>query len=363
MLAQRKLRRRIDDALATASPLALADAMDVHVCSRSSDEVRAMIERSLERMDGGDRAQLELYLDLEEPDDLIGHRFSAFLRQNPRAISALDPQAVDAILGELGEIPPVEREVRRLPPRTIALVVLALVVALLPLAAQYAHQRGLLEGLAEPVMPPPVVPFAETIAVHHAAAKPAHHPRRVAYSLTPRRRAIAQHHVLRVHHAVAMHPRAHRAAPVAWKFDRQNNPYFNRTRWRHPYVVAYSQAHASYLSPFALRARLSVQSYLRALVAGNLGAALVHLGMPSNGNTNALGELPIITRASNVAVIGSKTQPDGSERVQAQIVTAGREYFAVFSVAHDGPATRIVDHYFIPVNRQAQVASRATRTE
>jgi hypothetical protein len=358
MLARRKQKRRIDDALATASPLALVEATDAHICSRSSEEVRALIERSLKRMDSGDRAQLALYVNLDDPDDLIAHRFSAFLRQNPRALAALDPEAIDSILTELGDLPRVEHPARRLPPRTIGLAIAAMVVALLPLAAQYAHQRGLLAGLSEPVAaPPPIVPFVEAIRAHRAqASTPARHaPRKVAY-LPMRHRVIARHRTAaRPHHAVALAPRAHRSTQVAWKFDPRNNPYMNRLRWRHPYVADDT--------PFGMRARLNVRSYLHALVAGNLSAALVRLGMPANGDTNALAELPIITRESTIAIVGSKPQPDGSEQVQADINTAGREYFAVFAVAHDGPAMRITAHYFIPVNRSAQIAARATRTE
>jgi hypothetical protein len=356
MQVGRNVKRRINDALATASPLAVAEAMDAHICNQSSIDVRALIERSLKRMDGGDRAQLALYVNIEDPDDLIGHRFSAFLRQNPRAMAALDPEAIDAILAELGDLPRVEHPVRRLPPRTLGFALLALAVAVLPLAAQYAHQRGLLEGLNEPVMPPPVVPFAETIAHRAQARPPVHHRvRRIAHRPV-RHRAIAQHRTnVHAHYAVAFQPRARRSAQFTWKFDRRNNPYFNRTRWRHPYVAD--------TSPFGMRARLSVRSYLHALVAGNLSAALMHLGLPANGDTNALGELPIISRESTVAIVGSKPQADGSEQVQADITTAGREYFAVFAVAHDGPATRIVAHYYIPVNRSAQVAARAIRTE
>ncbi|HKU66493.1 MAG TPA: hypothetical protein VJP85_01840 [Candidatus Baltobacteraceae bacterium] len=357
MLAKRKLRRRIDDALATASPLALAEAMDSHISTRSCEELRGMIERSLGRMDAGDRAQLALYLNPEDPDDLLGYRFSAFLRQNPRAISALDPQAVDTILAELGEIPRVDHPVRRLPARTAAIVAIVLAVALLPLAAQYAHQRGLLQGLTEPLIPPPIVPFVQTLGVHKTSAAPLHRRRSVAHHRPVRRRIVAHRSApfRRAHRSIAQRPRVRRPARVAWKFDRRNNPYFNRERWRYPYVAD--------ASPFGTRARWSVRAYLSALVEGNLSAALVRLGLPPNGNTNALGELPIITRATNVAIVGSKLQNDGSEQVQADITTAGREYFAVFSVTRDGPAIRIVDHYYIPVNRRAQIAARATRTE
>lgn len=354
MLARRKMRRRIDDALATASPLAIADAMDSHISGRSCDELRGMIERSLKRMDAGDQAQLQLYLNPEDPDDLLGYRFSAFLRQNPRAIAALDPQAVDTILGELGEIPRVNHPVRRLPARTLGIVVLVIAVALLPLAAQYAHQRGLLEGLTEPLLPPPIVPFVQRIGVHHPAPKPVHRPHAVAHHSIAHRRIVA-HHPAPVRHrrrVVAFKPRAHRPVQVAWKFDRRNNPYFNPKRWRHPYVADES--------PFGTKARWSVRAYLTALIEGNLSAALVRLGMPPNGNTNALAELPIITRGTNASIVGSKPQADGKEQVQADIVTGGREYYAVFWVARDGPAIRIVDHYYIPVSR---VATRATRTE
>jgi hypothetical protein len=232
--------------------------------------------------------------------------------------------------------------------------VLVIAVALLPLAAQYAHQRGLLEGLTEPILPPPIVPFVQRIGVHHPAAKPVHHARAVVHHSTARRRVVAYHAAPVRHrrHAVAFKPRAHRTVQIAWKFDRRNNPYFNPQRWRHPFVAAES--------PFATKARWSVRAYLAALIDGNLSAALVRLGMPPNGDTNALAELPIITRATNVAIVGSKPQADGKEQVQADIVTGGREYYAVFWVARDGPAMRIVDHYYIPVSR---VAARPTRTE
>lgn len=356
MLARRKLRRRIDDALATVSPLALADAMEAHVCSRSYDELRGMIERSVKRMESGDRAQLELYVNLAEPDDLLGHRFCAFLRQNPRAISSLDPESVDAILVELGEVPRLERPVRRLSSSTAALVALVLAVAVLPLAAQYAHQRGLLQGLSDPVFPPPIVPFVEQIRPRRvSAATPAHHARRIAHHAVHRRTIARHRYAPRVRRVIALHPAVRQAAAPAWKFDPHNNPYFNRQRWRHPYVAD--------STIFGQRARVNVQSYLHAIARGDLSGALVHLGLPRNGNTNALAELPIVRRSSMFAIVGSKPQADGREQVQADIVTGKREYFAVFSVERDGPATRIVDHYYIPVNKSAQVAQRVTGTE
>lgn len=354
MFARRSVRRRIDDALAVASPLALAEAMDAHICARSTEDLRGLIERSAKRMDPGDRHQLELYLNLNDADDLLGHRFSAFLRQNPRSIAALDPDAAQAILAELGEIPPVEHFTRRLPARTTAFVALVLAIALLPLAAQYAHQRGLLQGLTDPLDAPPVIaPFVQRVSARTVAPRTKHYVHtqrvpRVAHHLkkvrAAPRRLIAQRGRTRV--APVHHP----VRAVAWKFDPGNNPYFNRTRWHHPYFAD--------ASLFGERARTNVRSYLHAIVAGNLSTALTHLGMPASAGTNAIAELPIITRSTRIAILGSKPAGD-REEVQAAITTAGREYYEVFYVAHDGPATRIAERYYIPVNRRAQVALRS----
>lgn len=324
MFAPRTVRRRIDDALAVASPLALAEAMDAHICSRSPEELHGLIERSIKRMDSGERRQLELYLNLEDADDLLGYRFSAFLRQNPRAIAALDPDAADAILAELGDVPPVAHPVRHLSARSAAFVGLVLAVAVLPLAAQYAHQRGLLQGLTDPLAPPPVItPFVESVS-----AKTARTP------AVPRARARTRFIARR---AAAPKPHAHHPVRVA------------RSRWHHPRITDSSR--------FGERARISVRSYLGAIIAGDLRTALSHLGMPAGAGTGAISELPIITRRSAVAIVGSK--PVGErEQVQADITTDGREYYEVFYVVRDGPATRIAERYFIPVNHRAQVALR-----
>ncbi len=364
MLAARKRRRRVDDALAVASPVALTEAMDELICGRSIEDVRALIARSAKRMDPGDRAQLQFYLNPDESDDLLGHRFSAFLRQNPRAFTALDADAIEAILAQVGEMPEVQRTTRRLPAPTAALVALAVVVTMLPLAAEYAHQRGLLQGLTDPISPPPIIaPFVQRIILHRASAPPPRKIRQtpsgvVAQHYAHPRRAIAQHpHKLRHrrHAALAMRRRPRRLhhAAVAWKFDRGNNPYFTPLRWRHPYEADDS--------PFGERARLSVRSYLHAIVDGNFAAALMNLGMSPAADTKALAEMPIVARSTRIAILGSKAQPDGREQVQAQIVTDNREYYAVFSVAEDGAAVRIVDHYFIPVNHSAQVAFRSLK--
>ena len=354
MLARQKLRRRIDDALAVASPLALADAMDAHICSRDIAELRGLVERSAARMDGADRAQLALYLNPNDGDDLLGPRFSAFLRQNPRAIVALDPQAVDAILAQVGDLPQVSHTRRRLPASAAALLAIVLAIALLPLAAQYAHQRGLLEGLPEPaILPSPIVPIVRPTLARAVAAvpPPTHHVAIVHHARPPVRVAVHHRsHPVTAHRAVAYHPIHRHPRAVAWKFDRKNNPYFNRVRWHHPFVADSSE--------FGERARLSVRAYLNALIAGDFPAALAHLGMPPTADVDAIAELPIIARGTTVDIVGSKSQGEGKEQVQADIVTQGREYFETFDVERDGPAVRIADRFYIPVNRSAQIAAR-----
>lgn len=338
MLSGRNLRRRIQDALATASPLALAEAMDAHICNRSAGDLREVIQRSRKRMDAGERAQLDLYVKPGDGDDLIGHRFSAFLRQNPRAMGALDDDAIDAILRELGDFGHIERPRRRLSTPVSILIGLLLAVALLPLAAQYAHQRGMLEGLAEPLLEPNVAPFVERVGValhqkrpvvRHARAR--HIARRAAPRMHVRKRVVAM-------------------APPAYVRPR-------RAVRRHVYHELVADS-----STFGARARLSVRSYLRALIAGNIPLALEHLGLPRYAGTAAISELPILASGTSVAIMGSKRSA-GGEQVQADIVTGGREYYEMFYVVKDGPAVRITNRYYIPVNRRAEVASRATRTE
>jgi hypothetical protein len=350
MFAARKVRRRIDDALAVASPLALADAMDAHIAGRSEEDVRELIERSVKRMDAADRRQLELYLDPRGTDDLLGHRFSAFLRQNPRALSALDPDVLDAILGQLGELPAVEHPVRRLPAGVAGLVALTLIVAILPLAAQYVHQRGLLQDLNAPQPPAPITPFVQ---------------QRVALgSMLPIRRA---HHALPhravSHHAVVHRAKHHTAPYVAYRkraVPKRAIAYMPRPHRRvrvHHHV--WRHADVADASKLGARARLDVRGYLRAIIDGNLPAALAHLGMPATSSRSALAELPIISRRTRVAILGSRPQARGTEQVQADIVTDGREYYEVFYVVRDGPAVRITQRYYIPVNRSAQVAMRS----
>jgi hypothetical protein len=288
-----------------------------------------------------------LYLDPNDFDQLIAHRFSAFLRQNPRAIAALDPESIDLILAGVGQLPRGEFEVHRLPARTWVIIAAVVAVALLPLAAQYAHQNGLVQGLGEPAAAPLVAPV-------RVAAQPLYTPhRRPSVKHAVHKHAIVAHHrvVKPVHYAIAARPARHSHAVIAWKFDPHNNPYFNVQRWRHPYIEPPSTG-------FAARARLSVRSYLNALVAGNTSLALMHLGLPRTAGRAALAELPIVTRKSSVAIVSSRSQVDGRELVEADIVSGGHEYFEVFHVARDGAAVRIVDRYYIPVNRRSMVAAK-----
>jgi hypothetical protein len=256
MFAGQRVRRRIQDALAVASPLALAEAMDAHIAGRSGEDVRALIASSIKRMDAGDKRQLDLYLDLDRHDDLLGHRFSAFLRQNPRALAALDPDVLNAILADLGELPMIEHASRRIPLRTAGLLGLALAVAILPLAAQYIHQRGLLQGLNAPPAPPPIVPFVQQVAAHPAL--PAHrlHYAHKIHRHAPPKRVIAY----------APHPRPR---PHMRPHQHRRIARVRHGVWRHPYVADASRLGA--------RARLDVSGYLRAIIDGDLPAAFKHL--------------------------------------------------------------------------------------
>lgn len=353
MLGRHNLRQRIDDALAVASPLALAQATDTHIAHCSPDDLRTLIKNSVLRMEPAELEQLGLYVDPGDEDDVVADRFSAFLQHNPRAIAALDPHAVIGILTELGEVAPVEHPQRKLSAQIWGVVAVALVLVVLPLGAQYAHQLSWIQRL-DALAPAPIVPFVQRIALRRAPSRPSHahhvHPRVHA---APRTVHVAQHRTLvPVPHAVAYRPRhVSSAPPVAWKFDRQNNPYFNRLRWKHPYVTD-----AAFDGD---RARVSVHQYLHALVVGNLGEALGHLGLPRTAATTAISELPIVRRNTRVTIVGSKRVKGGAEDVQADIVTGTREYYEVFHVTKDGPAIRIADRYYIPVNRPAVVAERS----
>lgn len=355
---------------------AFAHSVDACLDALTAEELRAFVLRSVKRMDGAHRVQLAMFLGHDvasDPIDEVGgsalaerdlrayvescgllrERFAAFLRENPRAAIALG-------IVEAPEAPPPTRS-RKLPARTALLAALAIVLAFLPLAAQYVHQRGMLAGLGQisPVVPAAAPVSARTqperVAVRrprHAAAKPQHrtiarHPAPPAKPRTSQRRETR---VAYVPHAKPHHARAVRL----WKFDPRYNPYVNH-RGRY---VAYS-APPLPVDPFARRARVVVAGYLADLVAGNTAGALRHLGLPASADPANLREWPIVARDSHVRVVAVNRQGDGSARVEADISGRMGEYFEVFYVVRDGPATRIADRYYIPVNRTAE--ERAAR--
>jgi hypothetical protein len=343
MLARHRLQRRIDGALAAASPLDLAQAIDAHICALGADEVHALLERSVKRMDPAERRQLELYLDPRGPDDLFAHRFSAFLRQNPRSLAALDQPAIDAILERVGELPRGTPARRALPGRVAAVAALVVCVTFLPLAAQYTHQRGILEGLTDPVIvnPLPAVFHRAASPVKHRPPPPAPHAALRAVP-SPVMRVAEPRHVAAVRRLRAAPRERRRIAAAPWKYDRRDYAYFNHRA---------GERYAG--DSLALRSQTVVRSYLQAVIDGNLKQALKHLGMPATADVRAIAELPIISRASRVAIVGSRPQSGGNTRVEADIQTGGHEYFEVFTVTRDGPAVRIADHYYIPVNSYA----------
>jgi hypothetical protein len=239
-----------------------------------------------------------------------------------------------------------------------------LLLAFLPLAAQYAHQRGMLSGLDQ-ISLLPAVPAARPVQRHLTAAKPAVHHEVAAPSAHPvevTKRAVAVHPVKR--HAVQRriaaappHATHHRAAEgMPWKFDPRYNPYFNRSRW---HVAFHLPRGLQPVDPFAQRARTMVEGYLGDVISGNTASALRHLGLPVGADITNVREAMLVTRRSSVHVVAVNRQPDGSAKVEADINGPAGEYFEVFYVARDGPAARIVDRYYIPVNRTAE--ERAAR--
>jgi hypothetical protein len=311
----------------------------------------------------------ELQRLVERCDDFLPNRFAAFLRENPRAVPALGDDAVNNILTTLplatgpkalpGEVPG-----RRLPAQALLLLVALILLALVPLAAQYLRQSGMIAGTANPLlvpMNPPVRAVAQAPkparnpVVHRAVI---HHPAIPAYSahkaLPPRGIASKPKHV---HVAAAPKPRAHRVVHIAapWKFDPQFNPYV-RNRHRSAPVRVAAAPHAS-ISPFEARARLVVNSYLGAVIAGDTMRALAHLGLPAGTDPKVISESAIITRDAKAQIVAVKPGEDGTTHVQVDIIGRRGEYFEVFSVMPDGPAVRIKDRFYIPVNRTAEEIS------
>lgn len=342
----RKGRRWVQRTLAAVDPSALADSVETYVGLLPPDELHALALRSMNEMNPVDRVQFEMYggqKPIENGNDgLLARRMTAFFRQNPRAIEALGDDALQQILRPFApaDLPRVER---RPGAGAAALAILALAVAVVPLAAQYAHQRGILQGLSDTTLAPAaVVPMPHPIAAHRrpdvrsiAKHQPRGHSSRVA-GLKPRSRvALVRRHKTpfgpthRPHRAV----RAPLSLAGVWKFDRRNYKYFSRP------------------SRFQQRARLEVQSYLDAVIAGNTRSALQHLGLPADAALVNLSEVPIISRTSTAHIVGVRPEQAGKTTVEADIKGRRGEYFDVFYVAADGPAVRITDHYYIPVGK------------
>lgn len=398
MLAPSSGRRSLQKALGAVSPLAFADAVERYITALPLADVRALASRAIKRFDTAERVQFAMFLGYEsrpggneEPlvgadirtqelqrlidacDYFLSNRFAAFLRENRRAIPALGEETLRRILATLpdgqfdesstpGDVPE-----RRIPGRIAALVALTLLVAIAPLVAQYAHQRGAIAGVPDVFFAPRAQP------ARVAAAQPkvkAPRPHRAAQHARVRPPAAAAH-VARAHAVVpprhiAFHKQHRARRPVriaaAWKFDPSQNPYFTR-KWHHA-PVAYAQppraraiATPAAESAFAGRARLIVASYLQAVIAGDTGRALQHLGMPAGADPKAISETPIVSRDARAEIVGVKPGENGQVNVQVDILGRRGEYFEVFYVQPDGRAARIADRYFIPVNRTAEEVS------
>jgi hypothetical protein len=396
MLARRTGRRRINEALAVVSPLAFADAVEAYVTSLEKDEVRALVHRCAKRMDSSERMQFALFLGhdtsgsglpeffsgptmraeelqrlVDGCDDFLPNRLAAFLRENPRAVPALGDDAVNTILATLPLVPTGPRALtggvraRPLPAKMLLIVCAAILIALVPLVAQYIRQNGVIAGTANPIMlpmaAPPRIPSRSAKTLHVAAIRPS----RVHHAAA----APVRMHLVAPKHVVALAPPRHvnvtpkRHAPrilrVAknWKFDPHVNPYVARARSAHARAVAANAAAGAAMSPFEARARLVVNSYLGAVIAGDTPRALAHLGLPSGSDPKAISESVIVTRDTKAQIVAVKPDADGTTHVQVDLIGRRGEYFEVFSVAPDGPAVRIRDRFYIPVNRTAEEIS------
>lgn len=370
-------------------PAAFEHSVEAYLDTLNQEDLRSLVLRSIKRMDGAHRSQLALFLGHDvggDPIDEVGgssvpehelrefiescgllrERFTAFLRENPRAVFALGNAASAQIFGvpDAGGADEESRKpARKLPPRTAAIAAVAVALAVLPLIAQYAHQRGMIAGLDQLSMAPSITvpapvhsaPLHRAVQPHHAV--PAHTAKAPKTPVVHHARAVAVYHppVHRANRKVAV--RSRRIASVRnWKFDPQYNPYLNHRHWR-PVAVSANLPPAA--RAFSSRAQLLVTSYLSDVVAGNTALALHHLGLPAGADVANVRELPIITRDSRVHVVAVRPQADGGAKVEVDISGRGGEYFEVFYVARDGPAARITDRYYIPVDRTAE--ERAAR--
>ncbi len=379
-------------------PLGFAHSVDSYLESLPAEELRALVFRSIKRLDGAHRTQLALFLghafsvhpldevggsalndqqlrEYIESCGLLRERFAAFLRENPRAIRALGKNTAARMMGTAVSAADFDAEerpfYRRIPAKGGALIALVLLITFLPLAAQYVHQRGILAGLSEITIVPPI---------GLGPARPVRAPSRAAPQRVVSIPAIPLRHAPVLHHARAAHPLVlhrrprhialHRPHPrhvriaSTWKFDPQYNPYFTHN-WHgggppraitpRASVAAVSTPRVvSYSSGFSGRASLIVSSYLHAVITGNTRAALQHLGLPATAPVNNVRESPIVSRDTRARIVSVKPDSSGTTRVEVELTGPTGEYFEVFSVARDGGAVRILDRYYIPVNRTAE---------
>lgn len=368
----RSRHHRLERALGVVSPAVLAASVAAYVERCGADELHARLARGLGALSAEERTQLAMWVGgievdrslslvevqaiLESAADPVPGA-AAFLRENPRAAMVLGGDAVDTILEPFsGELAPRPVEPRRLPLSAAALVAAVVFIAVVPLVAQYAHQRSVLSGLTSPIaaLVAPARPVARGRA---ATVRPAPHHVRPVHRVHPkhrrrpavhrrRMRAAARRPVTRVARRVVRRPMRRIAfGGSAWKFAPSHNPYL-RPRVRRAELASDRRVFGS--PRFDARARFIVASYLHAVIAGKTRLALAHLGLPSTANPHNLLERAITSPNAQVAIVGS-TQSAAADRVQAEIRNGHRSYFEVFKVQRDGPALRIADRYYIPV--------------
>ncbi len=127
--------------------LASAQEIDSYLDCLTSEQVVALVAETIAQLGSTYRAQLVLYLGCElSPDNLeedlrncplLRERFAAFLRDNPGALT------------------PAARGPLHTKPARIALAsLLAIALAIAPLAAQYLHQQGMV-SVPEPAIAAP----------------------------------------------------------------------------------------------------------------------------------------------------------------------------------------------------------------
>jgi hypothetical protein len=340
--------------------------VNAYLESLSEDDLRALVLRSLRRMDGSQRSQLGMYLGYDisrDPIDEVGaaidagqlrafvescallrERFAAFLIDNPRAVPALGRAAQERILGEQ------ERAQRRvLPAKALALAIAAALLALLPLGAEYAHQRGMVSGLDDMSLaqfaPPPVVRrILHFHVARHAAQHPAHHVATFHVHHAARARVVAAAAPTPAPMPVRRARKAHQAPRVA-------------IRRHKPRYVAEHKARRMRRAAgpdLAARARFIVSAYLAAVIQGNDAVALMPLGLPADAPASNLTERAIVTPDSSVQITDARKQADGRVRVDAQISGPRGEYREVFYLMPAGVALRIVDRYYDELAQDAR---------